>query len=181
MKNLAKLTLVAALFLMCSSATFAQKFGYINSQELIAAMPERDSVANKMQKFQEELQTQFEAIQVEFNNKFQDYQKNAATYTESVNQMKAKELEDLRNRSEEFQQQAQQDMQNMYTQLMAPVITKAQEGIKKVSKAGGFTIVFDAAAGALAYQDDATVANILPLVKKELGIVDKPATTPAAK
>ena len=39
MKNLVKLTLLAAL-LLCGSTTYAQKFGYVNSQELITAMPE---------------------------------------------------------------------------------------------------------------------------------------------
>lgn len=42
MRKLSRLTLVAALVL-CSTTLFAQKFGYINTQELIAAMPERDS------------------------------------------------------------------------------------------------------------------------------------------
>ncbi|MFQ9504142.1 MAG: hypothetical protein ACLR1G_09660 [Alistipes indistinctus] len=47
MKNLVKLTLLAAL-LLCGSTTYAQKFGYVNSQELITAMPERDSALSKL-------------------------------------------------------------------------------------------------------------------------------------
>ena len=65
--------------------------------------------------------------------------------------------------------------QKMQQQLMGPVITKAQDATKKVAQAAGYTIVFDVAAGAMAYYNEATVTNILPLVKKELGIVDKPA------
>ena len=174
MKNLVKLTLLAAL-LLCGSTTYAQKFGYVNSQELITAMPERDSALSKYQKFAQDQQSQLETIQVEFNNKYLDYQKNAETLSESAKQLKERELQDLQKRFDDFQQVAEQDAQKMQQQLMGPVITKAQDAIKKEAQAAGYTIVFDVAAGAMAYYNEATVTNILPLVKKELGIVDKPA------
>lgn len=168
MKNLVKLTLLAAL-LLCGSTTYAQKFGYVNSQELITAMPERDSALSKYQKFAQDQQSQLETIQVEFNNKYLDYQKNAETLSESAKQLKERELQDLQKRFDDFQQVAEQDAQKMQQQLMGPVITKAQDAIKKVAQAAGYTIVFDVAAGAMAYYNEATVTNILPLVKKELG------------
>ena len=93
MKNLVKLTLLAAL-LLCGSTTYAQKFGYVNSQELITAMPERDSALSKYQKFAQDQQSQLETIQVEFNNKYLDYQKNAETLSESAKQLKERELQD---------------------------------------------------------------------------------------
>lgn len=167
MKNLVKLTLLAAL-LLCGSTTYAQKFGYVNSQELITAMPERDSALSKYQKFAQDQQSQLETIQVEFNNKYLDYQKNAETLSESAKQLKERELQDLQKRFDDFQQVAEQDAQKMQQQLMGPVITKAQDAIKKVAQAAGYTIVFDVAAGAMAYYNEATVTNILPLVKKEL-------------
>lgn len=173
MKRLTKLALVAVLVLACSSTVYAQKFGYINSQELIGAMPERDSVQVKLERLQEELSSQLETIQVEFNNKYLEYQKNLATYSESVRQLKEKELQDLQTRHDEFNQIAQRDFTNTQTALMTPVINRAQEAIDKVSKANGFTLVFDSAAGGLLYQNESTVINLLPLVKTELGIKDK--------
>lgn len=123
MKNLVKLTLLAAL-LLCGSTTYAQKFGYVNSQELITAMPERDSALSKYQKFAQDQQSQLETIQVEFNNKYLDYQKNAETLSESAKQLKERELQDLQKRFDDFQQVAEQDAQKMQQQLMGPVITK---------------------------------------------------------
>ncbi len=175
MKNLVKIALFAGL-LLCGSVTYAQKFGYINSQELITAMPERDSALSKYQVFAQDQQSQLETIQVEFNNKYMDYQKNIETLSESAKQLKERELQDLQKRYEDFQQVAEQDAQRMQQQLMGPVIDKAQDAIKKVAQAAGYTIVFDIAAGAMAYYNEATVTDILPLVKKELNIVDKPAS-----
>ena len=117
MKNLVKLTLLAAL-LLCGSTTYAQKFGYVNSQELITAMPERDSALSKYQKFAQDQQSQLETIQVEFNNKYLDYQKNAETLSESAKQLKERELQDLQKRFDDFQQVAEQDAQKMQQQLI---------------------------------------------------------------
>ncbi len=178
MKNLNRLLLTAALVLGCMGAS-AQKFAYINSQRLIESMPERDSAIVKLQNYQKELSDQMELIQVEFNNKLNEYQKIGATASDAVKQLKEKELRDLQTRFSEFQETADQDMQRMQGELMQPVITKAQEAIKKVGKAGGFLAVFDEAAGALVYHDEVAMVNLLPAVLKELGITEKPAATPS--
>lgn len=180
MKNLTKLTLIAVIVL-CSTSAFAQKYGYINTQELISVMPERDSVQTKLTAYSKELGTMLESIQVELNNKYNDYQKNLATLSEAVRQLKEKELQDLQGRLEEFQQNAQQSLQKMQGELMTPVIERAEAAIKKVSKANAIMMVFDLSSGALAYYDTVTMTNVLPLVKTELGIKDtpKPAATPA--
>ena len=170
MKILVKLSLVVAVLVMCGNAASAQKFGTINVQKLIMAMPDRDSAVSKLQKFEEELGNQMETIQVELSTKYLDYQKKQDSMTVSVRQLKEKELEDLQRRMQEFQQVAQQDYQKMQQDLMTPVITKAQDAIKRVGKAQGLTFVFDVSSGGVIYQDEATVVDILPMVKQDLGI-----------
>ncbi len=172
MKNAIRLTLFAVLLTGASTA-FGQKFGYINSQELIAAMPERDSVESKMNKISQDFQQQLELIQVEFNNKYNDYQKEYNNLAESIRQIREQELTGLQNRFEEVQRMAQQEIQKNQMELMAPVVEKADNAIRKVSQANGYFIVFDQAAGPMVYFDEAQIDNILPLVKAELGI---PAT-----
>ena len=52
----------------------------------------------------------------------------------------------------------------------SPIQEKAMAAIEKVSKAGGYAVVFDLAAGSTIYIDEAQVTDLLPLVKTELGI-----------
>ncbi len=170
MKIVLKTLLAACVLVLCGHTASAQKFGAIDTQALIMSMPERDSAAVKLQKFEEELSGQMETIQVEYNNKFTEYQKGQETMTAATKQLKEKELEDLGRRFQEFQQAAQQDYEKMQRELMAPVFTKAEEAVKKVSKSMGMTFVFDISAGGLIYRDESTVTDLLPLVKKELGI-----------
>ena len=171
MKTILKLTLVATL-LVAGSSAYAQKFGYIKMDDLISLMPENDSAMVKLQALQKELSEQLEAVQVEFNTKALDYQKNAATLSDAVKEMRQKELDGVQQRYQELSQLA---------------------AIDKVSKENSFTLVFNTANEPLAYYNAATVTDILPLLKKELNLKDKPTTpvtdaaaptapaTPAAK
>lgn len=169
MKRILKLTLIVAAT-MVASTTFGQKFAYINSQELIFTMPEIDSVDSKLALLEKDFVDILETIQVEFNNKLNDYQKNSATYTDAIRQMKEQELTEIQERYNQYQQQASQDMQNQQALLMQPVYEKANNAIQKVAKANGFAAVFDLAAGPMVYYDETLMTNLMPLVYTELGI-----------
>ncbi len=180
MKKALKLTLAVALMLSATSL-FAQKFGRVNSQEIIMAMPETKQMQTNMEAFNKDLQNNLEAIQVEFNNKYQDFQKNYSTLSAAVREMKQKELQDLTQRLQEFEQMARQESMKKQDELLKPIIEKAKNAINKVSAAGGYLVVFDISTGSLAYFDQATLTDIAPAVKKELGITETAAAPAAAK
>lgn len=179
MKKAIKLTL-AVVLVLGSTSLFAQKFGRVNTQEIIMSMPETKEMQTNMETYAKELQDNLESLSVEFNNKYTEFQKNYETLSEAVRQLKGKELQELQNRRDEFQQVAQQEYQKKQNELLAPIIEKAKEAIDKVGKADGFLFVFDTSTGSLAYFDETALTDIAPSVKKELGITDAPAA-PAAK
>lgn len=169
MKKILKLTLVCTLMLG-STSLFAQKFGRVNMQEIVVGMPEFKEMQTNLEAFRNDLIQNLETIQVELNNRIADYQKNEATYSESIKQLKQKEIGDLQNRLQEFQENAQMELQQKQNELLEPVVTKAREAVTNVSKTGGYTVVFDTSMGSLAYFDEANLSDISPEVKKELGI-----------
>ena len=173
MKKVFKLTL-AVVCVMFSTSLFAQKIGYVNTDEIIANMKETQDAYTQLEAYAKDLQAQAETIQVEFNNKYQEFQKGYETMTDAVKQLKEKELTDLNTRIQEFQKVAQQDLQKKENELMAPIYEKVKTTIDEVAKAGGYTIILPG--GALIYIDTAQVKDIAPEVKTKLGI-----TTPAAQ
>ena len=164
---------IAALIMMAgiNIAVKAQslKFGHINSQELLQAMPERDSAEAKLRRLTKTIEDQLEELQVEFNKKYQEYLQKRETYSASIREMKERELTEMQQRAQEFQQVASQDLQRQQSELMKPVIDKADAAIKKVGSDNGFIYIFDVSNGTLLYQSDKSV-DVLPLVKKELGL-----------
>ncbi|MEW5846719.1 MAG: OmpH family outer membrane protein [Bacteroidota bacterium] len=170
MRKIFALAIVAALTLGFSGVKAQNyKFGHINSQELLKAMPDRDSAEAKIKKYAESLQEQVEQLQVEFNKKYQDYLQKRNTFTDAIREMKEKELTDMQQRAQEYQQVAEQDYQRFQSETLKPVIDKADAAIKKVAKANGFTYIFDTSSGVLLYFSEQSI-DITPLVKKELGI-----------
>lgn len=171
MKNLLKLTLVVAM-VMGASSIFAQKFGRVNMNEVIAAMPETKEAQTNLDAFIKDYSDAFETMQVELNTKMADLQKNEATLSETVKQLKYKELQDLSNRMQEYERIAQSDIQKKQQDLMVPVQQKATEAVNKVAAAGSYTAIFDTAIPSLIYINETQMTDILPLVKAELGITE---------
>ena len=167
MKKIIKLTLVLAM-VFSSSAVFAQKLARVNTQEIFAQMPETKEMQTNLDAFGKELQEQLEQIQVEFNNRYAEFEKNQATMNPTVKQMKQAELNGLQQRYAEFQQIAQQDFQKKQQELATPIQEKLDAAIAKVAKAAGYSAVFDTMA--FVYYDEAQVVDINGAVKKELGI-----------
>jgi outer membrane protein len=161
--------LFAAAFISTAGAQTAIKLGHINSQELIEAMPESDSAQKKIEKLTKDIQGQYEAMQVEYNTKLQDYQSKRETYSDLIKQTKENELQELGQRIQAFAQNADQDLQKQRTGLYKPVLDKANKAIADVSKENGFTYVFDLAGGLIIYHAENST-DILPLVKAKLGL-----------
>ena len=91
MKKVLGLTLLAVMMLGISTAS-AQKFARINSQEIIMAMPELAEIQKNLEALEKDWAEQLEQIQVEFNNKMLNYEKNQATMTPATKQVKQQEL-----------------------------------------------------------------------------------------
>ena len=109
MKKVLKLALVAVMVLS-STTLFAQKLGRINTQEVLMAMPETKEAQTKLEASAKEWQENIEAAQVEFNNKFAEYQKNMNTMSDGVRQVKEKELQD---KAANFQTSAQKEIKEL--------------------------------------------------------------------
>ena len=169
MKKVIFCALVASFAMLSVAKGQDLKFAHINSQQLIEMMPESDSAQKMMQAFEKDLTDQMEQLQVEFNKKYQDYVQKRESLSPALRETREKELQDLGQRFQEYQAAAQKDIRDLQAKLMQPILEKAHNAIKKVGEEKGFVYVFDTSTGVLLYQS-AKSTDILPLVKKELGI-----------
>ncbi|MFR9620083.1 MAG: OmpH family outer membrane protein [Rikenellaceae bacterium] len=168
MKKILKLTLFVAFSFVVSSVS-AQKLGRVNVEELLMSMPEITQMQSDLEVLRKDYSNNLETMQVELNNKLADYQKNESTMIESVRALKEKEMQDLNQRMQQFEQSAVQELQAKQNQMIEPILAKARAAVAEVAKEGGYTAVFDESAGALAYYDD-SVVNLLSAAKAKLGI-----------
>jgi outer membrane protein len=172
MKRIIGVTALTIILTLAGQKAVAQapKFAHINSEELIQLMPEFDTASKQIEKFRQDLVNTLELMQVELNNKSDAYNKDAKNLTDMVKQVKEQELMDINNRIQQFQNSAQQQLQEKQVELFQPIYQKVDKAIKDVGKENGFTYVFDVAKGALLYFDETKSTNLLALTKAKLGL-----------
>ncbi|PIQ16246.1 MAG: hypothetical protein COW67_03915 [Flavobacteriales bacterium CG18_big_fil_WC_8_21_14_2_50_32_9] len=169
MKTLKSILLVVAVTL--STFTFAQKsvkIGHINSNELLAAMPERETVQKQIEDHAAQLTATMDAMRKEYDTKVGEFQAKQDVMTDIIRDNKIKEITDLEKRITEFQKTAQADLQKKEETLLQPIIDKAKKAIDDVAKENNFTYILDSSLGVVLYSIDSD--DILPLVKKKLNI-----------
>ena len=172
MKNAVKIFAIFSfifIFATASQSQTVQKIGFIDFNGLVAAMPGVDSVKIKLQTYQKTLSDQLDAMRAEFENKYLEFQQGSSGMSDLIKQTKEKELSDLQGRIDAFQQKAQTDLQAKQQELLQPIVTKAKAAIKEVAKENKYTFIVNAIEDILLYSEP--VDDILPLVKKKLGIL----------
>jgi outer membrane protein len=171
MKNVLKFSALIIMVCALSFSSFAQKkqkFGHIDSNELLKLMPGRDSAVAKITEYANQLDAQIKGMQSEFESKYNDYLANKDKMTDLIRSTKERELQDMQARIEAFQTSAEDDLQKKQTEMLQPIIDKAKAAIEKVAKDNQYTYIFDAGLGVLLFSDP--TEDIMPLVKVELGL-----------
>lgn len=164
------IVMVACLFAFGGTAMAQKniKLGHINSNDLMQIMPGRDSAQTTLQAEVQELEATLKSMQSEMEKRYNDYMENQSGWTELIRQTKQREIQDMGARIQEFQENAQKQLQQREADLLKPIIDRAKKAIEEVGKENGYTYIFDAGVGAVLYSQDSD--DIMPLVKKKLGL-----------
>jgi len=162
--------LLIAIMALCGSAMAQKniKLGHINSTELMQIMPGRDSAQTVLQNEMTELENTLKSMSSELETRYNDYLSKQDAMSDLIKQTKQRELQDMQARAQEFQKNAEQQLQERQAELLKPIIDRAKKAIEEVAKENGYTYVFDSGVGTLLYSQDSD--DLMPLVKKKLGI-----------
>jgi len=168
MKQLKTLLIAAALFIGANQTISAQaKVAHIDVQELMTTMPEMKTAQAQVKKISETYDNEYKTMVTEYQNKMKKYESEATTVTEAVNETRAKEMQDMGSRIQQYRDTAQKELQQKEMDLVKPIMDKARAAIQKVAKAKGYQYVLDATSGSGVIVADGP--NLLLDVKKELG------------
>ncbi|MDE5915496.1 MAG: OmpH family outer membrane protein [Duncaniella sp.] len=146
---------------------FAQKFGVINTNELMTSLPEMKSVQEQMEAASKKYQDEFTKLQEEFNKKFQEFQALEASTPETIKERRTLELQEIDTKIQRFRETAEQDLQRQNQQLLAPIQEKVMKAIQSVGAEGKYTFIFESG---MSLYTGVDVTDVTPLVKTALGI-----------
>jgi outer membrane protein len=166
--------LISALFISSFSvekvtAQTVQQIAYINSNELLEAMPDKvkasDILIDLNQKYKDELKV----MQNDYNKKYSDFISYQTSMAENIRLRRMQELYELERQINEFMKLAQQDIDNKEKELIDPLRQKIKDAVYQVGVEKGLACIYDLANPAIAFvTPDALDAS--GLVKQKLGI-----------
>lgn len=161
--------LIILLFLILPLGAFAQevKIAFVNTQEVFMAMPEVSTMETQMADLNEKYKVELKQMQDEYTNKYSAYIAQQDTLTDNIKLRRQQEIEDIRERMDNFVQVAQQDVQKKQQELLAPIQQKLQDAINSVGGEKGYTYIVDPAA--LLFRGNNAV-DATPFVKTKLGL-----------
>ena len=169
MRNFFK-AIVFCTIIFTGSSLSAQtlKFGHIDFQQLLAAMPERDAAKVALEKVQADLESKLQAMQKEYSEKGKEYVAlaQAKDANEALVKAKQDEVQSIQERIQTFQQTAQESLQKEESKQFQPVIEKARKAITEVAKEQGLIYVFEA--NGVLYHSEQSI-DLTQLVKTKLG------------
>ncbi|MES2795649.1 MAG: OmpH family outer membrane protein [Bacteroidota bacterium] len=177
------LAAIVAVVMVGFNANAQVKIGYTNVDVILGQLPETKTVEAELKTKKDQYDALYKQKVTEFQTKLQAYEKGAATMSDVIKADKEKELQTSQASIEEFQKNAQDDLQKKQNQLLAPILQKIQTGIDAVAKEAAYTHVFNIDAGQgttpiLLYATEES--NITNLVLKKLGVEPAKAAPAAA-
>ena len=159
---------VIALAALATLTASAQQLGKVNFQELVMLMPEMDAARETIAASQKEAEETYSAMVEEYQGKATQYQQKQASWTAAIRESKERELYEIQNRIQEFQNSISQELQQQQAQLTAPIQEKANKAVSEIAKAKGIVVLFDASQAI--YFDESKVMDITAEARKALNI-----------
>ncbi len=169
MRNFFNYAFIAVAFLTTSNLA-AQSFGYIDSQSIIAVMPEVQEANSQIETHKKQLQNRGQELLQKLQTKYKALEQKQAQgqiapkeLDAEAQKLKAEEAELM-----QFEQESQQKVIAKSEELLKPIRDRIQKAIDDVASENGYDYIFDFSTGFLLYADASV--NVEAKVKQKLGL-----------
>lgn len=159
--------LILMLLMFAPLATFAQKFGHVNSQEIMQSMPELIKARGELEAAAKQYDNDLKAMQEELQRKADDYEKNQSTMNETKKKETEESLQQMYQKVQQTYQDNQQALSKLQQEKYGPIQQKLVDAIKAVGKAGGYVYIMDLSSG-IPYISDTLSKDVTAEVKAQL-------------
>lgn len=164
-----KILLAVALMLPMLASAQTLKIGVVNSQEVLTAMPGFKTAQNTLQDIQKKYETEFQKLENEMKKLYDEFQAMPENELAAIKEKKARDIQDLQQKAQVFEQQATQDLSKKQDELLQPLFTQLKGAIESVAREGSFSLIQEYNQQ-LTYYIASPVVDITPQVKAKLGL-----------
>ena len=160
--------LILMLMLCAPMAVFAQKFGKVNTQVVVQSLPDYAKAQGEMAALSKQKENELKSMQDELTRKSQEYENAKSAMNPTKQKETEEELQGLGAKIQQAYQDAQKELSEKNNALLEPILTKVQNAITAVGKAGGYTSIFEIGTSGVVFFGD-NVKDVTEEVKAKIG------------
>ena len=165
-----KKIIIMAMMAIMPFGVFAQKFGHINSADIIPLMSEYKNAQTELEELQKQYREELNYMETEYNKKVEVYDKNRETFSDEIRQRREQELIESQQKMQQYYQDCQMNLEQKSSELMNGINTKLQKAIQSVGEEGAYICVFDISGGLIPFVSSTLTTDVTEAVKAKLGI-----------
>ena len=164
-----KKLILCAICAICGFTTAnAQKFGHVDTQEIIQAMPEYQKAKTEIDALQAQYEADLKSMQDELQKKAEAFDKEQATLPDNIKQRRQQELQEMYQKIQQSYQDNNQALQKASSEKMQAITAKILDAIKSVGQTGGYVYIMEN--NSLPYISTALSTDVTAQVKAKLGL-----------
>lgn len=151
-------------------SAFGQKYGYINSSEIIMIHPDVKAADQKLLNFQNDLIAKGEGMAKKLEANYNAYIEEANQGILSQIQMQEREtaLAQEQQSIRQYELEIQQKILTKREELYQPILNQIQQAVEEVGQENGYTMIFDTSTGGILHADISH--DLLQKVKTKLNL-----------
>ncbi|HTL80947.1 MAG TPA: OmpH family outer membrane protein [Bacteroidia bacterium] len=186
MKHLLRITILLFFFALpkpghtqTATKASASAVGHLDLDSLLDIMPAMKKASDSAQAYYNMLEDQLAVMTNEYQRKLNEYDSLKDHWSPLIKALKEKEITDLQNNIQAFQQQAQVDYTNMRSKLVEPIYDQITAAVKQVALARGYKYVLDSSktSGVVLYASPTDDIFNDVRIKLNIPVPPKPTTT----
>ncbi len=168
MRKFIKISFLLAMFAFVAMNAQAQKFGFIDSDALLAEMPKVKQARANLEVLQKQLQTKGQNMVNEFQTKYQELEqkRQQGVITQKDLEAEAKKLEKKQLEIQQYEQEMMKQLSEREQKELKPILDEVTAAIQAVAKENGYQYIFEKKT--LLYFDSAM--DVSSLVRSKLNM-----------
>ena len=161
--------IVVVLALVLSATTLsAQKYGYIDSQQLLVDHPAMQKADAEIKTLTDQLMAKGESMVSDFEASYQKLLSEAEQLAPVQIKERETKLAEQQQAIQQYEVEMQQKIGVKRQELIEPILDQVKAAIEQVGKDESYTMIFDLSTGMLLHADPSE--DLLAKVKGKLGI-----------
>ena len=156
------------LLMLAPIAAFAQKFGHVNAQEIMQAMPETTKAQAEIEALAKQYDEDLKSMQAEIQKKAEEVEKLPANTPANIKERRQKDVEEMFQKYQQIASDNQQALNKAQQEKLQPIQKKLIDAITAVGQEGGYVYIMQI--GTALYTSSTLSTDVTAQVKKKLGL-----------